>query len=320
VSSTSKSSSKISKISNHGHSSQKISSEIAKGAFLKSQLAPLLRELPESSRQVLTVLCIHWSHVVTNKNNKVSLAHLTAALAPCLNCSKKLITAFIQHHAAIFGYQTIARYSRPVRWENDVSDFDLPKGKDSDRGFLIEELQRQDWALNRVKIQLNVGWNDKSKNERYWEVQRIITQLHRYLKQIEKSELDQIQKEKELQDQKELSKLNDQQKVLMIEQEEILKVQEELRGLIELEKVKIEKLQEEIKQKPSLVIDYEEEYLDTLTEDKLMEKIEDYISQGDKLLKIHNQLKNEIDVERALYMEKRMELRLLEEGLTGVVC
>jgi len=315
VSSVSKSGSSFGSSSKKGHSS-----EIAKLAYMKKEFNILFEQLPDSSKQILTVLCIHWSHVVTNKNNKVSLAHLTAALAPCLNCSKKLITAFIQHHAIIFGYQTIARYSRPVRWENDISDFALPNGKqqESDKNFLIEELQRQEWALNRVKIQLNVGWNDKNKNERYWEVQRIITQLHRYLKQIEKSEQDLIQKEKEKLDLIEENKLKQQIKILEIEQEEILKIQEEIRAGLEVEKNKISNLQMEISQKPSLVIDYEEEYLDTLTEDKLMEKIEDYISQGDKLLKEHNSLKNEIDNERALYLDKRIELRLMEEGLSGV--
>ena len=36
------------------------------------------------------------------------------------------------------------------------------------------------------------------------------------------------------------------------------------------------------------------------------------------LLKEHNSLKNEIDNERALYLDKRIELRLMEEGLSGV--
>merc|ERR1712157_336496 len=151
--------------------------------------------------------------------------------------------------------------------------------------------------------------NDQSKMERYWEVQRIITQLNRFLKNIEKEEKEAADKKLKLEEKKEDEKLEKEKRILLIEQEEILKIQEDLQQQILNEKFKIENLKKDLAiNKTSVVIDYEEEFLDNLTEEKLDEKLEIYLSDYQNLMK-------ENEKEKRLYMDTVMRVRIVQEGL-----
>lgn len=178
--------------------------------------------------------------------------------------------------------------------------------------FIVDEIARQSWVQNRIHIQLKHGWEDHIRRGRLWEVQRILTTLGRELKDIEKRELTKLQAEQE----SELRVILEEQRLILIKQEELLRVQDGLKSRIKTEKRAIEdkkrlKLEGESARGDSSV---ENQDLDAdlcgLNEDELLKMFDYFYKENAVLENKNSELVTEIEKERALLLEKRIQYRM----------
>lgn len=72
----------------------------------------------------------------------------------------------------------IPRYIPPLSGPNPV----LPETRDG----ILQELSKQESLLSQIHSEMNSGFVTKRREEQLWEVQRIITQLKRKLRQVDK--------------------------------------------------------------------------------------------------------------------------------------
>ncbi|XP_078697709.1 uncharacterized protein LOC144925548 isoform X2 [Branchiostoma floridae x Branchiostoma belcheri] len=143
-------------------------------------LIQMLYQLPTCNRLLITWLIQHMVHIMDREaETKMNLQNISIVLSPTLNISHRVLNAFFSHHDQLFGDDGIRKVGRPLRWESSTMNLDeIPDSPSS----IEEELQRQEALLEQLHSELGAGVEDPEKEERLWEVQRIITQLKRQLK------------------------------------------------------------------------------------------------------------------------------------------
>lgn len=103
---------------------------------------------------------------------------LSAALSHTFHCSSRLLNALLHHGSVLFSNIEIKRYVPPLE-----SGAKLPE----EPAEIENELRKQESLLTQIHEEMNVGCISKPREELLWEVQRIITQLKRKLKNANKS-------------------------------------------------------------------------------------------------------------------------------------
>lgn len=101
-------------------------------------------------------------------------------LSPVLQMSHRLILALLFHCKALFPNIQLTKYVPPL--SSGITN--LP---DSVEG-IAAELSKQESLLSQIHMQMNAGFVTKSREEQLWEVQRMITQLKRKCKTVQKLE------------------------------------------------------------------------------------------------------------------------------------
>lgn len=209
-----------------------------------------------------------------------------------------------------------------MRWTGHIEPetfiINLPN---KSKEFIIDEISRQSWVQNRIHIQLKHGWEDHIRRGRLWEVQRILTTLSRELKDIEKREMQKLYAEQE----SELREILEEERLILIKQEELLRVQDSLKVRIKAEKKMIESKRSFVEGQKSLVRgDYRSDSicgsddcevevdsdLGGLGDDELLKMFDYYYKENAALEGKNAELVAEIEKERSLLLEKRIEYRL----------
>lgn len=67
------------------------------------------------------------------------------------------------------------RYVPPIELDSSRLSLELPDSPTA----IEEELGRQEAVLNNLHAELNSGVRDEEKEEKLWEIQRVVTQLKR---------------------------------------------------------------------------------------------------------------------------------------------
>lgn len=67
------------------------------------------------------------------------------------------------------------RYTPPIELDSSRLSLELPDSPSA----IAEELSEQENVLNILHAELNTGLRDEQKEEKLWEVQRVVTQLKR---------------------------------------------------------------------------------------------------------------------------------------------
>lgn len=67
------------------------------------------------------------------------------------------------------------RYVPPIELDSSRLSLELPDSPTA----IEEELGRQENVLNNLHAELNTGVRDEEKEEKLWEIQRVVTQLKR---------------------------------------------------------------------------------------------------------------------------------------------
>lgn len=99
-------------------------------------------------------------------------------LCPVLQMSPKLFSFLVTKRNNLFSGAILHKYIPPLRCASPY----LPSGKEE----MTIELKKQESLLSYIHREMNAGFVCKTKEEELWDVQRIITQLKRKLKVLEK--------------------------------------------------------------------------------------------------------------------------------------
>lgn len=147
----------------------------------EAQLAHLTQQLPECNRVLLAWVILHLDHVTTReKTTKMNAQTISMTLSPVLQMSHRLLLALLFHCKALFPNVQLTKYIPPL----SSGSVNLPESVES----ITAELSKQESLLSQIHMQMNAGFVTKSREEQLWEVQRMITQLKRKYKTVQKLE------------------------------------------------------------------------------------------------------------------------------------
>lgn len=143
-------------------------------------LVNLLQLLPKYNRTLLAWIFLHFESVIQHeKSNNMNAQSLSMLLSPVLQMSHRLMMCLLFHSSNLFDGVVLKRYVPPLT----SSSPNLPETIDE----INIELRKQESLLSQIHSEMNAGFISKKREEQLWEVQRIITQLKRKLKNCEKS-------------------------------------------------------------------------------------------------------------------------------------
>ncbi|KAF3423290.1 hypothetical protein E2986_07965 [Frieseomelitta varia] len=147
----------------------------------EAQLVHLTQQLPKCNKILLAWVILHLDHVTAReKTTKMNAQTISMTLSPVLQMSHRLLLALLFHCKALFPNVQLTKYVPPL----SSGSVNLPDSVES----IAAELSKQESLLSQIHMQMNAGFVTKSREEQLWEVQRMITQLKRKYKTVQKME------------------------------------------------------------------------------------------------------------------------------------
>ncbi|XP_008432549.1 ralA-binding protein 1 [Poecilia reticulata] len=290
----------------------------------------LLAEVPTESRLLLSWLVTHMDHVIARETDtKMNIQNISIVLNPTIQIGNRVLYIFFTHVKELFGDVVLKPVVRPLRWSNMATMPALPETQDN----IKEEIRRQEFLLNCLHRDLQAGVKDLSKEERLWEVQRILTALKRKLREAKRQECESkiaqeiaslskedVSKEEMTENEEEvINLLLAQENEILTEQEELIALEQVLRRQIATEKEEIERLRAEIadiqsrQQGRSETEEYSSDSeSESEDEEELQMILEDLQKQNEELENKNTHLNQAIHEEQEAILELRVQLRLLQ--------
>ncbi|GBL72419.1 RalA-binding protein 1 [Araneus ventricosus] len=168
-----------------------LASKFEEAAALKNEqkkvetLQKLVNELPNCNRLLLSWIFIHMKHVMAlERRNKMNLQNVSIVLSPIMQISHNVLQSFFTHMDILFKGVELKKYVPPIELDSTRLSLELPDSPSA----IADELSRQENVLNTLHAELNTGLRDQQKEEKLWEIQRVVTQLKRklrFLRQIQ---------------------------------------------------------------------------------------------------------------------------------------
>ncbi|XP_015237730.1 PREDICTED: ralA-binding protein 1 isoform X1 [Cyprinodon variegatus] len=295
-----------------------------------SEFHKLLAEVPPQSRLLLSWLVTHMDHVITREaDTKMNIQNISIVLNPTIQIGNRVLYIFFTHVKELFGDVVLKPVVRPLRWSNMATMPALPETQEN----IKEEIRRQEFLLNCLHRDLQAGVKDLSKEERLWEVQRILTALKRKLREAKRQECEtkiaqeiaslskeDVSKEEMTENEEEvINLLLAQENEILTEQEELIALEQVLRRQIATEKEEIERLRAEIadiqsrQQGRSETEEYSSDSeSESEDEEELQMILEDLQKQNEELENKNTHLNQAIHEEQEAILELRVQLRLLQ--------
>ncbi|KAL0118091.1 hypothetical protein PUN28_009041 [Cardiocondyla obscurior] len=147
----------------------------------EAQLVQLTQQLPECNRILLAWVILHLDNVTAReKTTKMNAQTISMTLSPVLQMSHRLLLALLFHCKALFSNVQLTKYVPPL----SSGCVNLPNSVEG----IAAELSKQESLLSQIHMQMNAGFVTKSREDQMWEVQRMITQLKRKCKTVQKLE------------------------------------------------------------------------------------------------------------------------------------
>lgn len=290
----------------------------------------LLAEAVPGCRLLLSWLVTHMDHVIAREaDTKMNIQNISIVLNPTVQIGNRVLYVFFTHVKELFGDVVLKPVVRPLRWSNMATMPALPETQDS----VKEEIRRQEFLLNCLHRDLQAGVKDLSKEERLWEVQRILTALKRKLREAKRQECESkiaqeiaslskedVSKEEMTENEEEvINILLAQENEILTEQEELISLEQVLRRQIATEKEEIERLRAEIadiqsrQQGRSETEEYSSDSeSESEDEEELQMILEDLQKQNEELENKNTHLNQAIHEEQEAILELRVQLRLLQ--------
>ncbi|XP_072933471.1 ralA-binding protein 1 [Epargyreus clarus] len=140
----------------------------------------LARRLAAPHRALLAWLLAHFACVVANEQvNHANIQTIVTAMGPALNMSQNLLTYLITKADKLFPDVQLTKYVPPLQA--------LPADFPSSACELSAELRKQESLLAQVHAEMHAGFITHARDQQLWEAQRIVTQLKRKLRSVQKS-------------------------------------------------------------------------------------------------------------------------------------
>ncbi|XP_042185105.1 ralA-binding protein 1-like [Oncorhynchus tshawytscha] len=259
----------------------------------------------------------------------MNIQNISIVLNPTVQIGNRVLYMFFTHVRELFGDVFLRPVSRPLRWSNAATMPALPETQDS----IKEEIRRQEFLLNCLHRDLQAGVKDLSKEERLWEVQRILTALKRKLREAKRQECEtkiaqeiaslskeDVSKEEMTENEEEVVNiLLAQENEILTEQEELISLEQVLRRQIATEKEEIERLRAEIadiqsrQQGRSETEEYSSDSeSESEDEEELQMILEELHKQNEELENKNTHFNQAIHEEQEAILELRVQLRLLQ--------
>ncbi|XP_019962510.1 ralA-binding protein 1 [Paralichthys olivaceus] len=290
----------------------------------------LLSEVSPESRLLLSWLITHMDHVIVREaDTKMNIQNISIVLNPTIQIGNRVLYMFFTHVTELFGDIVLKQVVRPLRWSNMATMPALPETQEN----IKEEIRRQEFLLNCLHRDLQAGVKDLSKEERLWEVQRILTALKRKLREAKRQDCESkiaqeiaslskedVSKEEMTENEEEvINLLLAQENEILTEQEELISLEQVLRRQIATEKEEIERLRAEIadiqsrQQGRSETEEYSSDSeSESEDEEELQMILEDLQKQNEELENKNTHLNQAIHEEQEAILELRVQLRLLQ--------
>ncbi|XP_062595844.1 ralA-binding protein 1-A-like [Saccostrea cucullata] len=169
---------------------------VVRGEIARSEaFRKLINDLPTCNRLLLSWMIVHMTHVIQReKENKMSLQNVSIVLSPTMQISHRVLNVLFQSASKLFSDIEIKKYKPPIKPTTSRWSLELPESL----ALMQEELQKQESLLNALHAEINAGSTDQEKEEQLWEVQRIVTQLKRKIKQAQKQTTERKLKEESI--------------------------------------------------------------------------------------------------------------------------
>uniref|UniRef100_F6ZCY4 Rho-GAP domain-containing protein n=1 Tax=Ciona intestinalis TaxID=7719 RepID=F6ZCY4_CIOIN len=288
----------------------------------------LLSKLPDCNRILVSWLILHFDQIIRHEQqSKMTIQNISIVLSPTLHISHRVLNVFFSYCKDIFSGVERKKLIKPMRWP----DWDTTPNFPSEPSEVEAEIRRQEFLLNRLHSLLQAGCKDRRKDERLWEVQRILTQLKRLHKNFQHqqsqtkhaenaSDDPEIHVDEEVDDEYDpdvIQLLLEQEREALVEQEELLVMQQELTARIQSE-------QEEVNRLKGILADFEKSRKKGLEERSSSEdsddeaELEELCRIRDELLRANRDVERKNDAlnlsihdEREAVVEARVRLRCM---------
>ncbi|KAL0868613.1 hypothetical protein ABMA27_008073 [Loxostege sticticalis] len=146
----------------------------------EATMMSLVGKLPPCNYNLLAWLMKHFDSVVANEQvNHASIQTIATAMGPALNMSYNLITYFVTKAEKLFPDVRLTKYVPPL--------LSIPGDFSDSAADISAELRKQESLLNQIHAEMHAGFITNARDQQLWEAQRIVTQLKRKLRSVQKS-------------------------------------------------------------------------------------------------------------------------------------
>ncbi|XP_047537657.1 ralA-binding protein 1 isoform X1 [Vanessa atalanta] len=146
----------------------------------EATMITLISKLPACNHSLLGWLMRHFENVVANEQtNHANIQTIATAMGPALNMSLNLLTYFISKADKLFPDVRLTKYVPPL--------LSIPADFPETANEISEELRKQESLLSQIHAEMHAGFITNARDQQLWEAQRIVTQLKRKLRSVQKS-------------------------------------------------------------------------------------------------------------------------------------
>ncbi|XP_050739900.1 ralA-binding protein 1-A-like isoform X2 [Eriocheir sinensis] len=149
----------------------------------------LINRLPTANRLLLQYMFKHMGHIIAReRDTKMTYQNVSIVLSPTMQISHRVLNVFFLNHAYLFGGVAIKKYIPPIGSSSSGSSGERSLEQLQSVAEIEVEMMKQESLLAHLHTQVTAGQVSRSKEERLWEAQRIVTLLKRKLRSAQRRE------------------------------------------------------------------------------------------------------------------------------------
>ncbi|XP_068619622.1 ralA-binding protein 1 isoform X2 [Battus philenor] len=146
----------------------------------EATMVSLIAKLPTCNHNLLAWLMRHFASVVANEQvNQANMQTIANAMAPGLNMSHNLLAYLVAKADKLFPDVILSKYVPPL--------LSIPADFPETAAEISAELRKQESLLSQIHAEMHAGFVTSTRDQQLWEAQRIVTQLKRKLRSVQKS-------------------------------------------------------------------------------------------------------------------------------------
>ncbi|CAG9793493.1 unnamed protein product [Diatraea saccharalis] len=146
----------------------------------EAAILALTARLPPHNHALLACLLRHFQAVLSHDQfNHANIQTITTAMGPALNMSFNLLAYLISKTDKLFPNIQLTKYVPPL--------LSIPADFPESGAAISAELRKQESLLAQLHAEMHAGFVTPARDQRLWEAQRIVTQLKRKLRAVQKS-------------------------------------------------------------------------------------------------------------------------------------